>query len=41
MITMTMLFLAIGSVSCWTQIMHRETVTVKRRQTGAGMSCVQ
>jgi hypothetical protein len=37
MTTMIMLFLAIGSLSCCMQVMHRETAMVKRRQAGASM----
>lgn len=37
MITMTMLFLAIGMLSCCTQVAHQETAVVKRRQVGASM----
>ena len=37
MITMTMLFLAIGTLSCCTQVVHRETVVAKRLQAGASM----
>jgi len=41
MITMTMLFLAIGTLSCCMQVVHRETAMVNRRQAGASRPRVQ
>jgi hypothetical protein len=35
MITMTMFFLAIGALSCCTQVAHGQIAIVMRRQAGA------